>query len=39
VRRSDRAPTRVAEAFQDFLRAAAPGLAADLAPLVQRRQG
>jgi DNA-binding transcriptional LysR family regulator len=39
VRRSDRAPTRVAEAFQEFLRAAAPGLAADLAPLVQRRQG
>jgi DNA-binding transcriptional LysR family regulator len=37
VRRSDRAPTRVAEAFQDFLREAAPGLAADLAPLLQRR--
>lgn len=39
VRRSDRAPTRVAEAFQDFLRAAAPGLAADLAPLLQRQRG
>ena len=39
VRRSDCAPTRVAEAFQDFLRAAAPGLAADLAPLLQRRRG
>jgi DNA-binding transcriptional LysR family regulator len=39
VRRSDRAPTRVAEAFQGFLREAAPGLAADLAPLLQRRRG
>jgi DNA-binding transcriptional LysR family regulator len=39
VRRSDRVPTRVAAAFEHFLRDAAPGLAADLAALRQRRRG
>jgi len=37
VRRADRAPTRIANAFQSFVSAAAPGLAGELARLIAVR--